>query len=103
MLLEAHGACPTILALAQVSRHHVPYVVTMTKKGTASWGRILEILNVNSFLLDWTDFWGRNDPDMLEVSLPPQRTRLSIEAYIRRSATVSRSNKSTPTLRFGRL
>jgi len=36
---------------------------------TASWGRILEILNVNSFLLDWTDFWGRNDPDMLEVSL----------------------------------
>jgi hypothetical protein len=35
---------------------------------TASWGRILEILNVNSFLLDYTDFWGRNDPDMLEVS-----------------------------------
>ena len=34
---------------------------------TASWPRILEILNVNSFLLDWTDFWGRNDPDMLEV------------------------------------
>ena len=22
---------------------------------------------MNSFLLDWTDFWGRNDPDMLEV------------------------------------
>ncbi|KAL1589282.1 hypothetical protein WHR41_02324 [Cladosporium halotolerans] len=35
--------------------------------GDASWSRILEILNVNSFLLDWTDFWGRNDPDMLEV------------------------------------
>jgi alpha-galactosidase len=37
----------------------------------ASWGRILEILNVNSFLLDYTDFWGRNDPDMLEVSISP--------------------------------
>ena len=24
-------------------------------------------MNVNSFLLDYTDFWGRNDPDMLEV------------------------------------
>lgn len=32
-----------------------------------SWERILQILNVNSFLLDYTDFWGRNDPDMLEV------------------------------------
>ncbi|KAK5746195.1 hypothetical protein LTR17_000929 [Elasticomyces elasticus] len=32
-----------------------------------SWSRILEILNVNSFLGDYTDFWGRNDPDMLEV------------------------------------
>ncbi|KAK3116543.1 hypothetical protein LTR53_002967 [Teratosphaeriaceae sp. CCFEE 6253] len=32
-----------------------------------TWGRILEILNVNSFLGDYTDFWGRNDPDMLEV------------------------------------
>lgn len=42
---------------------------------TASWGRILEILNVNSFLLDWTDFWGRNDPDMLEVRPSPQVTR----------------------------
>lgn len=43
---------------------------------TASWGRILEILNVNSFLLDWTDFWGRNDPDMLEVSLRPRQIKL---------------------------
>jgi hypothetical protein len=35
----------------------------------ASFPRVLEILNVNSFLLDWTDFWGRNDPDMLEVCI----------------------------------
>jgi hypothetical protein len=60
-----------ILALAQVSRDSVAFVAITTNKGTASWGRILEILNVNSFLLDWTDFWGRNDPDMLEVSLCP--------------------------------
>lgn len=32
-----------------------------------SWERILEILNVNSFILDYTNFWGRNDPDMLQV------------------------------------
>ena len=57
------------------SRHFVAYVAIMADNCTASWGRILEILNVNSFLLDWTDFWGRNDPDMLEVSLSPQETR----------------------------
>jgi len=50
------------------------YAATMADPCTASWGRILEILNVNSFLLDWTDFWGRNDPDMLEVSLRPKTT-----------------------------
>ncbi|KAI9711255.1 MAG: alpha-glucosidase maltase [Bogoriella megaspora] len=32
-----------------------------------SWGRILEILNENSFELSATDFWGHNDADMLEV------------------------------------
>ena len=37
------------------------------KAETDQWSRILQILNVNSFLLDYTDFWGRNDPDMLEV------------------------------------
>ena len=45
--------------------------VTPADMKIASWGRILEILNVNSFLLDYTDFWGRNDPDMLEVSDSP--------------------------------
>jgi hypothetical protein len=36
--------------------------------GSADFPRILEIMNVNSFILDYTDFWGRNDPDMLAVS-----------------------------------
>jgi hypothetical protein len=69
----------------------------------ASWGRILEILNVNSFLLDWTDFWGRNDPDMLEVSFEStaHQTLSKDNADRRRSATVSRSNKSILTSRCG--
>ena len=32
-----------------------------------SWSRIVYILNENSFLLDFVDFWGHNDADMLEV------------------------------------
>lgn len=71
---EAHGECPTISALAKVSRDFLSRS-TAANSDTASWGRILEILNVNSFLLDWTDFWGRNDPDMLEVRPSPQITR----------------------------
>lgn len=27
----------------------------------------MQILNQNSFLGSWDDFWGHNDPDMLEV------------------------------------
>ena len=66
---------------------------------TASWGRILEILNVNSFLLDYTDFWGRNDPDMLEVNISlcnpsPYITKTN---HHNRWATASRSSKNTRT------
>lgn len=71
---EAHGECPTISALAKVSRDLLSHDAAADSR-TASWGRILEILNVNSFLLDWTDFWGRNDPDMLEVWPSPQKRR----------------------------
>lgn len=35
----------------------------------ANWARVLEILNVNSFVLDYTNFWGRNGPDILEVCI----------------------------------
>ncbi|KAI5358344.1 Putative glycoside hydrolase family 27/36, glycoside hydrolase, family 27, aldolase-type TIM barrel [Septoria linicola] len=35
--------------------------------GNPDWNRVTEILNVDSFLSDYTDFWGRNDPDMLEI------------------------------------
>lgn len=41
----------------------------------ADWNRVTEILNVNSFLSDYTDFWGRNDPDMLEVRNYSRRLR----------------------------
>jgi hypothetical protein len=34
---------------------------------TANWPRISTILNMNSFELSTVDFWGHNDPDMLEV------------------------------------
>ncbi|TVY87719.1 putative alpha-galactosidase B, partial [Lachnellula willkommii] len=34
---------------------------------TASWPRIAQILNENSFQLHAVDFWGHNDADMLEV------------------------------------
>lgn len=63
-----------ISALARVSWIFLSHD-TAAYSRKASWGRILEILNVNSFLLDWTDFWGRNDPDMLEVRPSPQVTR----------------------------
>jgi len=34
---------------------------------SASWGRITTIANLNAHHLDSVDFWGHNDPDMLEV------------------------------------
>lgn len=34
---------------------------------SASWGSVLDILNLNSFKLHSSDFWGHNDADMLEV------------------------------------
>jgi alpha-galactosidase len=50
----------------------------LTINVTASWSRILQILNLNSFLSDYTDFTGHNDADMLEVGngiLTPAETR----------------------------
>ncbi|KAE8365442.1 putative alpha-galactosidase B [Aspergillus caelatus] len=34
---------------------------------TPDWSRIIEIANENSFLMNYADFWGYPDPDMLEV------------------------------------
>lgn len=34
---------------------------------TPYWSRIVEILNENSFLLNYVNFWGHNDVDMLEI------------------------------------
>ncbi|KAJ5908670.1 hypothetical protein N7495_001352, partial [Penicillium taxi] len=35
---------------------------------TANWTRIGQIANENSFLMNYVDFWGHPDPDMLEVN-----------------------------------
>jgi alpha-galactosidase len=45
---------------------------------SATWTRILEILNENSFYMNYVNFWGHSDPDMLEVgngALTPEETR----------------------------
>ncbi|KAJ5992108.1 hypothetical protein N7451_007832 [Penicillium sp. IBT 35674x] len=34
---------------------------------TAEWSRIAQIANENSFLMNYVEFWGHPDPDMLEV------------------------------------
>ncbi|KAJ6131781.1 Aldolase-type TIM barrel [Penicillium samsonianum] len=34
---------------------------------TAEWARIMQIANENSFLMNYVNFWGHPDPDMLEV------------------------------------
>lgn len=36
----------------------------------ANWSKIVELLNANSFYLNHINFWGRSDPDMLEVGNP---------------------------------
>lgn len=33
----------------------------------ASFDSVLDLLNINSFITNYTDFWGHGDPDMLEV------------------------------------
>ena len=43
------------------------HVGSLLTANAAQWSRIAEILNMNSFLAEWSDFTGRNDPDMLEV------------------------------------
>lgn len=79
MPLAARGACRMISDLAKVGSPAPRVSANLTTDETAaSFPRVLEILNVNSFLGDYTDFWGRNDPDMLEVSdgRPESRARL---------------------------
>lgn len=43
-----------------------------------SWGSVTHILNMNSFKMNYVDFWSHNDADMLEVGngdLSPAETR----------------------------
>lgn len=52
-----------------------------------SWGRVLDLLNQNSFKLNYVDFWGHSDADMLEVgnglSLPQSRTHFALWAAMK--------------------
>ena len=53
-----------------------------------SWGRIMEILNINVFKLNYVNFWGHNDADMLEVgngalTLPESRSHFALWAAMK--------------------
>lgn len=52
------------------------------------WLRIVEIMNQNSFLLNYVNFWGHNDADMLEIgngnlTLPESRSHFAIWAAMK--------------------
>ncbi|KAK6429752.1 hypothetical protein LTR95_014098 [Oleoguttula sp. CCFEE 5521] len=54
----------------------------------SGWSRILQILNVNSFLGDYADFYGHNDPDMLEIgngnlTVEEQRSHFALWAMMK--------------------
>lgn len=65
MELETRGA---YLAISPVS-----YLTDNGVEGqwltlySAEWARIMQIANENSFLMNYVNFWGHPDPDMLEV------------------------------------
>jgi hypothetical protein len=101
MQLVTRGACPMTSVLELVSFSSAIGNVLRLILLEASFPRILEILNVNSFLLDYTDFWGRNDPDMLEVRdmNASQPTSLT---HSRRLVTASLPRRNVPTLPCGR-
>jgi alpha-galactosidase len=52
-----------------------------------NWGRMLALLNENSFNLNYVDFWGHSDADMLEVGngmlLPESRTHFALWAAMK--------------------
>lgn len=61
---------------------------TYSNSRAANWTRIVEILNENSFYLNNVNFWGRPDPDMLEVgnpglSAPQTRTHFALWAAMK--------------------
>ena len=69
------GECQTIFNVRQ-SMHSLSSHATNSR--AATWGDITRILNMNSFLGNYADFTGHNDPDMLEVgngALTAEETR----------------------------
>lgn len=63
-----------------------------------NWGSIMNIMNLNSFLSNYADFGGHNDPDLLEVgngNLTVQETRTHFgKPYT--TDTLTRSNPNKP-------
>ena len=60
-----------------------------------------EILNENSFLLNSVDFWGHNDPDMLEVgngdlTVAETRSHFAFWAAIKSPLIIGTSVCSSP-------
>ncbi|KAH8692767.1 alpha-galactosidase 1 [Talaromyces proteolyticus] len=59
----------------------------MSNDINTSWARILNILNQNVFNLDYVNFWGHPDPDMLEVgnglTLQQSRTHFALWAAMK--------------------
>jgi alpha-galactosidase len=42
--------------------------------GSDTWASVMDLLNRNSFNMDYTNFWGHSDADMLEVGNGPYTT-----------------------------
>ncbi|PVI00156.1 glycoside hydrolase family 27 protein [Periconia macrospinosa] len=66
-----------------------------------SWERILDIWNQNSFQLNYVDFWGHPDADMLEVgngiTLPQSRSHFAAWAAMKSPLLIGCDlNKATP-------
>lgn len=52
------------------------------------WSRIVQLINVNSFITDYTNFYGHNDADMLEVgngdlTIQEERTHFGLWAMLK--------------------
>ncbi|KAG9252684.1 glycoside hydrolase superfamily [Emericellopsis atlantica] len=66
----------------------------MTDDIDANWVRIIEILAYNTFYLNYVDFWGHNDMDMLQIgngnlSLAEARTHFSLWAALKSPLLIS--------------
>jgi len=69
---------------------------------TPDWDRIAQILNENSFNLNYVDFWGHNDPDMLEVgngnlTIEENRSHFAFWAAVKSPLIIGTALDTLPT------